>query len=203
VYREIVTQVTPPPGATSPADGATSAALAFDNGPGGATAVLAADGAALAPAYLYPQPDRLSLFVTKVAQRSPAWLGPAVAAIGCGAACAFVLWRNPTAIGADELPTCLVRLTTGFDCPGCGGTRAAWYLMHGEIGAAARHHLLFVFAVPFIVYAYVAWAAGAIFKIRLPQLRLSFRTLGIGLLVWGVFTVLRNLPFAPFTWFYV
>ena len=24
-------------------------------------------------------------------------------------------------------------LTTGLDCPGCGGTRAAWYLMHGDL----------------------------------------------------------------------
>jgi apolipoprotein N-acyltransferase len=75
--------------------------------------------------------------------------------------------------------------------------------MHGDLAGAAQHHILFVFAVPFLVYAYIAWAAGAIFHKRIPQLRLSFRAIGIALAVWAVFTVLRNLPFEPFSWFYV
>jgi hypothetical protein len=38
---------------------------------------------------------------------------------------------------------------------------------------------------------------------KLPQLDLSPRVLGIFIGVWGVFSVLRNLPWAPFTAFYV
>ena len=73
----------------------------------------------------------------------------------------------------DAAPTCLVKLTTGLDCPGCGGTRALWYLLHGDLPAAARHHFLFVFALPFLAYLYVAWAGNQAFGWRLPELRLS------------------------------
>jgi hypothetical protein len=162
---------------------------------------------ALAPAsanaYVYAEPDRVVTAIHHVARRTPTWLAPVAVGLTCMAASAFVLWTNPTDGGPDAQPTCLVKLTTGFDCPGCGGTRAMWYLLHGDLPAAAHHHILAVFAAPFLVYAYIAWAAGAMFNRRLPQLPFSYRTVAIGLLVWGVFTVARNLPFEPFTWFYV
>ena len=56
-----------------------------------------------------------------------------------GGAAAYVLYTNPTDGNADSVPTCLVKLTTGFDCPGCGGTRAFYYALHGNLPAAARH----------------------------------------------------------------
>jgi hypothetical protein len=149
-------------------------------------------------------PDRLSRFFTRASRYTPAWLGPVAVAGTCAAASAYVLlWANPGSIGADAVPTCLVKLTTGYDCPGCGGTRAMWFLLHGDLGAAAQHHLLFVFAVPFLVYAYVAWAAGVLFKRRLPQFAVSVRGVVVGLILLTAFTVLRNLPFEPFSLFYV
>jgi hypothetical protein len=151
----------------------------------------------------YSEPDKVTAFFGKLHRRTPKWIAPVVLAGCCAAASAYVLWSNPTDGGAGDMPSCLVRLTTGFDCPGCGGTRAAWYLLHGDVGAAAQHHLLFVFALPFLLYAYATWAAGALFNKQLPKLRLSFRALGIALAVWAVFSVLRNLPFEPFSWFYV
>lgn len=154
-------------------------------------------------AVIYAEPDKATQFLTRTGQRIPRWVGPAVLAATCTAAGGYVLWSNPTDGGASDLPNCLVRLTTGLDCPGCGGTRAAWYLMRGDLAGAAQHHILFVFALPFLIYAYIAWAAGAVFNKRIPQLRFSARTIGIALAVWAVFTVLRNLPFEPFTWFYV
>ncbi|HET9518773.1 MAG TPA: DUF2752 domain-containing protein, partial [Actinoplanes sp.] len=95
------------------------------------------------------------------------------------------------------------KYTTGVVCPGCGGTRAAWFLLHGDLPAAARHHLLFVFAVPLLLYVYAAWAGRRMFGWRLPPFEISPRALGISLGVWGVWSVLRNLPWEPFTWFYV
>ncbi|WP_117211810.1 DUF2752 domain-containing protein [Allorhizocola rhizosphaerae] len=135
--------------------------------------------------------------------RTPAWLAP-LAVLGCvGAALGYTAWANPAAGGADAMPTCLIKLTTGLDCPGCGGTRAAWYLMQGDIPAAARHHLLFVFAVPFVLYMYVAWAGKVAFGWRLPQIRIGPAVVGIFLGAWGLFMVMRNLPWEPFTYFYV
>ncbi|WP_239152849.1 DUF2752 domain-containing protein [Virgisporangium aliadipatigenens] len=148
--------------------------------------------------HAYPQ-GRLDRFLARL----PKWLGPAAVAGGCLATAGYVLALNPTDGGASDVPACLVRLTTGFDCPGCGGTRAAWFLAHGDLAAAAQHHLLFVFMVPFIAYAYVAWVAGVVFHRRLPMPRLSMPLVWGFLGAWAVFTVLRNLPFAPFTLFYV
>jgi hypothetical protein len=150
-----------------------------------------------------PAPDRLTRVVQRIWARSPIWAAPA-AVLGCMAgAVGFTLINQPTAGGADAVPTCLLRYTTGFDCPGCGGTRAAWYLLHADLPAAARHHLLFVFAVPFLLYLYVAWAAGRVFGWRLPPLRLSPGVIGGFIAAWVVFSVLRNLPWAPFQMFFV
>jgi hypothetical protein len=154
-------------------------------------------------AVYYAEPDKVTAFFGKVQRRTPAWVAPVALAVGCAAASAYVLWSNPTDGGAGDMPGCLVRLTTGFDCPGCGGTRAAWYLLHGDVAGAAQHHLIFVFALPFLLYAYAAWVADAVFHKQVPKLRMSFRTLAVVLGVWAVFSVLRNLPFEPFSWFYV
>jgi len=157
------------------------------------------------PFYAYEpvRPRGFSGLVVRVYERSPAWAGPAAVACCFAGAAAYVLFTDPTDAKASTVPTCLVRLTTGFDCPGCGGTRAFWYLLHGNIPAAARHHAMFVFAVPFLLYMYAGWTAKTVFKRTLPPLRLSAKTIGIFLAAWTVFTVLRNLPWAPFTKLYV
>jgi len=130
-------------------------------------------------------------------------VAPAAALVCIAGALGYTLVTHPTQSDAGSPPSCLVKLTTGFDCPGCGGTRAAWYLMHGDMPAASRHHLLFVFAVPFLLYSYIAWAGNKSFGWKLPQLRLGPKAIAWFLAAWGVFTILRNLPFAPFTIFYV
>lgn len=159
--------------------------------------------AAPAPVYVVRPPGRFTAFLLRLAQRSPRWLAPAAILACFGGAVGYVLIWDPTEAGAADVSTCVVKLTTGYDCPGCGGTRAFYYLLHGNIPAAARHHLLFVFAVPFLVYLYAGWAAEQVFGRRLPQLRLSPVAITSFLGAWGVFTVLRNLPWPPFTWFYV
>ena len=43
-------------------------------------------------------------------------------------------------------PRCAFKVLTGFDCPGCGTTRALHHLLHGELGAAFRlNPMLFAF----------------------------------------------------------
>ncbi|MEO3924454.1 DUF2752 domain-containing protein [Micromonosporaceae bacterium B7E4] len=155
------------------------------------------------PPYQAPEPDRLTRIVNRIQARAPRWLAP-VAALGCMAgAVGYTLFADPTRSAPDAAPSCILKLTTGLDCPGCGGTRAFWYVLHGDLPAAARHHLLFVFALPFLLYLYVAWAGRQIFGWKLPQLEITPKTIGIFLAAWGVFSVLRNLPWAPFDAFYV
>jgi hypothetical protein len=155
--------------------------------------------AAPPPYYVPPPPNRL----VRMMARAPKWLAP-VSVLGCIAAAAgYTMIADPTETTADAAPTCLLKLTTGLDCPGCGGTRAFWYVLHGNLPAAARHHALFVFALPFLLYLYVAWAGQRVFKRRLPSLRITPTMIGVFLGVWLGFSILRNLPWSPFTWFYV
>jgi hypothetical protein len=155
------------------------------------------------PVFPPPRPDRLGSFFDRVVHRSPVWVAPAALLTCMAGAVGFTLAFDPTDSAAGDPPSCLLKYTTGFICPGCGGTRAAWYLLHADLPAAARHHLVFVFAVPFLLWMYVAWAGRRVFGWRIPQLDLSPRTLGVFLGVWGLWSVARNLPWEPFTWFFV
>jgi hypothetical protein len=153
--------------------------------------------------YQYPEPDRLTRLVNRVQARAPRWAAP-VAVLGCAAAAVgYTLYTDPTRSAPDAISTCVVKLTTGLDCPGCGGTRAFWYVLNGDLPAAARHHIMFVFVLPFLLYLYLAWAGRHLFGWRLPELRVTPTMLGVFLGGWMLFSVLRNLPWAPFTWFYV
>lgn len=155
------------------------------------------------PVYLAPPPNRFGQFIVRLYERAPRWAAP-VAVAACFAGAASYVWiADPTHPGASDIPTCIIKLTTGLDCPGCGGTRAFYYLMHGNVPEAARHHVMAVFAAPFLVWLYVAWSVKHIWGRKLPVPNITAKTLSIYLAVWAVFMVARNLPFAPFTSLYV
>ncbi|MEU0152608.1 DUF2752 domain-containing protein [Micromonospora fulviviridis] len=165
-----------------------------------------AGGAAAWPAGVaYPpvEPDRFTRLVLRLHARAPRWAVP-LAALGCvGLGMAYALLSDPTHSDPDARPTCLLKLTTGLDCPGCGGTRALWYVLHADLPAAARHHFLFVFSLPFLAWLFVSWAGNRAFGWRLPELRISPKVIGGFLALWLAFSVARNLPWAPFTSLYV
>lgn len=119
-----------------------------------------------------------------------------------GAAAAFVVRFNPTDRLADPTGPCLWHAATGINGPTCGGTRMFYYLLHGDVVQAARHHLVALIGVPFALYAFVAWATKAWFGWSLPPLRLGRWVYISYALVWLLYAVvLRNLPWAPFSWF--
>ncbi|MFJ1538571.1 DUF2752 domain-containing protein [Micromonospora chalcea] len=154
-------------------------------------------------AYQPVETDRFTRMVLRLHARAPRWAVP-LAALGCVVlGLAYAMISNPTQSDPDARPTCLLKLTTGLDCPGCGGTRALWYVLHGDLPAAARHHFLFVFALPFLTWLFVAWAGNRAFGWKLPEARFSPKVIGLFLAAWGVFSVARNLPWAPFTSLYV
>lgn len=163
---------------------------------------------ALDPRYVYgyaaPEPGRVARFLLRLGARMPDWSGPAGVAVCLAGGIVYTLAMNPTVSGADSQPTCVLKLLTGFDCPGCGGTRAMWYMLHGNLAAAARNNLPFVFATPFVLYLFLAWTMQTVTKKRkLPPLRISNVAIVGFVGVWLAFSILRNLPWAPFTWFYV
>jgi hypothetical protein len=118
------------------------------------------------------------------------------------AAIAYVLTFDPTDRTADPTGPCTWHTVFGINGPTCGGTRMAWYLLHGDLVQAARHHLVALIGAPLALHALLAWTMQVWFGRRLPQPRLS-RWVYIGYAtVWLAYAVvLRNLPWPPLSWF--
>lgn len=145
-----------------------------------------------------------------VHRTGPPWRRLALAAAPWGAwvtlaaAIGYVLAYNPTDHTPDPTGPCLWHAIFGIDGPGCGGTRMVWYLLHGDLVQAARHHLAALIATPVAIYALIAWTTAATFGKRLPTPRITRRAwlaYAAFFLIYAV--LLRNLPWPPFTWFYV
>lgn len=128
-----------------------------------------------------------------------------VLAITCGLViAAMALYQNPP--GSSWItPPCMMHKYTGLHCPGCGSTRATYALLHGDILGAMKKNIVFVIALPFLLW----WIARTTWRwihnrpsppdtqARLDfQKRLSWTLVVIVML----FSVLRNLPWAPFNW---
>ena len=130
-------------------------------------------------------------------------LGPplAVGALAAGV-CAAVLLDDPTTPGG-WLPTCPTKSVAGLCCPGCGGMRMLYSLLHGDIGAAVRFNAVSLVFIGLFAWAVVAWAVGRL-RARHVRTWLHWKYtphVVIPLLI--LWFVVRNLPFAPFTHLYV
>ena len=66
----------------------------------------------------------------------------------------YVAARRP--VVGRHLPAVRGPLLTGWWCPGCGLTRAAHHLLHGDIGRAHGYNAL---VVPFVVLLALTWIA--------------------------------------------
>jgi hypothetical protein len=87
------------------------------------------------------------------------------------------------------LPKCMFFQWTGLYCPGCGATRAFSALLHGDIRASLHNNL---FLIP----------GGLMLTILIVKPEISLKrpvAVTIAAIVIG-FTILRNIPFAPFTY---
>lgn len=97
--------------------------------------------------------------------------------------------------------SCTFYKYTGYQCPGCGGQRAFKALLHGDLHAAASNNILVFILVPTLLYCYFIlvetyWIKNSSWSSKM-QIPSFFGYLFVVLL--GVFFVLRNLPFHPFT----
>ena len=102
--------------------------------------------------------------------------------------------------GSAILP-CFFHLVTGLDCIGCGLTRAMHAFLHGDIITGLSYNLIMPFWLLLPAYALFAeWLRALAGRPLLPAIR-DRRWLLILLLVSSLtFMILRNLPWAPFTW---
>ena len=91
--------------------------------------------------------------------RSRPLAAPIATACALGALAAYTFVRSPFQGGA--FPTCLFHAATGLYCPGCGGLRAAYSLMHGHFAEAVSLNALAVFGIIPAAAIAVAWWLGA------------------------------------------
>lgn len=127
---------------------------------------------------------------------------PAAVAVLAGAGCVAVLLGDPTTPGGP-LPTCPTKALFGIDCPGCGGMRMLYSLLHGDLPAALHYNAVSLLLLPLFVWAWVAWTRGRWLGRRQTHWvhwRWTPLTAAVVLIGWFV---VRNLPFAPFTSLYV
>lgn len=66
---------------------------------------------------------------------------------------------------------CLFQLITGLYCPGCGGTRAAVYLLHGQFKQSLLYHPLVPYMALIIIAETISWLLSKLCKN--PQLHIK------------------------------
>jgi hypothetical protein len=134
----------------------------------------------------------------RVGRRLPPTAAPIAAGVAAVAVCLVLAVVDPE----DRTlwtPRCPFRAATGLDCPGCGGTRALTALVRGDLGVALGHNVLTVALLPLLAWGWVGWLAvraGWRHTRPEPSTRLAWAVA----IVLPVFTVARNLPWAPLAW---
>lgn len=104
-------------------------------------------------------------------------------------ACIVLLLVPPGSPHAKWLPKCMFHQMTGLYCPGCGATRALSAMLHGDVKASLHNNALLFPLLALIVFLIVK-----------PQTSLKRPfAITIAAVVLG-FTILRNIPVAPFTY---
>ena len=104
------------------------------------------------------------------------------------AACVILLVAPPGSPHSKWLPKCMFYQWTGLYCPGCGATRALSALLHGDILASLHNNILLI-------------PGGALLIVLIVKPEVSLkRPVAVAIVATVIgFTILRNLPFAPFT----
>jgi Protein of unknown function (DUF2752) len=102
---------------------------------------------------------------------------------------AVVLYRFPPG-EYGFYPRCPVYALTGWQCPGCGMTRALDALLHGHVVEALRWNPLVLPVVAgFVAWMVTIWRGWSAKWPRVPNF-----VVAVLLVITGVFTVIRNLP---------
>jgi hypothetical protein len=119
------------------------------------------------------------------------WFAVTVCSAAMVGAGAVLYFFNPSTHGF--YPVCEFHELTGLNCPGCGGTRAAYELLHGHVSRALHDNALLVLSLA-VLAGRGAWFAARKMRNRPVPVFLPPKGLWTFLVAAIVFTVLRNLP---------
>ncbi|MFB9504980.1 DUF2752 domain-containing protein [Streptomyces aurantiacus] len=91
-------------------------------------------------------------------------------------------------------PACPLFRLTGLYCPGCGGLRSAYAVVHGDLGTALGANAVAVFGYLLLASVWTVWVVRSVQgrPLRIDPAPSLLWTLGAFALV---FTIVRNLPF--------
>ena len=125
------------------------------------------------------------------------WQGQACGMMILGAVMAVLFLFDPAQHGF--YPRCLLKASTGFDCPGCGGLRAAHQLLHGQLRAAFAFNPLLVVSLPFAGWLFLQKILRMTTTRRLPPEVIPPVLVWLGMAAIIAFGMLRNTPFLDFS----
>ena len=115
-----------------------------------------------------------------------------ITVIVAAAAMAVLFFRVDPA-GAAWMPKCFFKLLTGYDCPGCGSSRALHALLHGRIGEALRFNPILVLVLPYVAaLIWLQYFGGREHFPRLHNAITSRAAIGIALGIILIYWILRN-----------
>ncbi len=95
-------------------------------------------------------------------------------------------------------PPCPFHALTGLECPGCGSTRAAHQMLHGNLVNALKLNPLLPAYAPLAGYALASALLLALRGRPLPELRVRSSVVWLLLGTIVAFWIFRNTPLYPF-----
>jgi hypothetical protein len=110
-------------------------------------------------------------------------------ALAGSAALTYVGLVDPHRPGS-VFPPCMFKLLTGWSCPGCGGLRMTYDLLHGDLASAVVDNVFALVGLPLLLL----WVMSRTRADRPPFTPAVFWVIGIAVVGW---TVMRNLPGFP------
>ncbi len=151
--------------------------------------------AANAPDAVNAVDDTSTDFVVDRRARRRRMLPVVATAIGALVGAGYLRAVDPNVPG--HYPGCPSQTFLGVDCPGCGGMRGTYDLLHGDIAGMLDDNILLIIAIPALLIAFAVWAYRA-WTGRRPNLTPTqqaqrSRLMVTALIVVLAFGVVRNL----------
>lgn len=92
------------------------------------------------------------------------------------------------------MPKCPLKILTGYDCPGCGATRAMHAALHGDFISAIHYNLFLIAGIGYAMLAAVAtWLPFVSKRKRIRSLILGPASGWIYITLFFAWWIVRNI----------